>query len=262
MKILTAVIIFSTTIILLVVVYLVLYLVIKPLVYSPPVVVDEITLGQGTIFLVNMAQSLKESDDIYTNPYVSMISANITASSAHLNDFRLLASTRSTAYDPTYTNNYPPNFTAITNIFLNEGSGIGVEVVVNIMTGNRDAGNIDDITFYYSYIAEVFGERFFYIMPDGMYGQDSGVNHVKLQMDPSGVTGNLSLRLILPGGQETEICFINDTFSGTAITTQMFIFGQKLVLYNNGTIVPTSENTVPAVVQTITASLSGITFTV
>ena len=258
MKILNAVLIFSATIIILVIVYLVLYLVIKPLVYTPPVSIDPITLGDGTIFLVNMAQSLIE-DNISTNPFATTVSATVTVASSNISNFNLNTSTRSTAFDPPFNNNYPSMYTSLSNIFIEQDDGIGVEVIVNTITGDRTNLPIQ-ITYYYNYVAEVFGERFFYIMPDGIYGDGNIVNNVVVQMDPTGLgvlPDNLSLRLKIGDDDETEICFIDSSISNTVEIINTFMANQTLLLYHNVNLI--GIVTVGANSTLVTASTGGLT---
>ena len=237
-------------------------MVISPIVYKPSGHILTPELGSGTLFLVTTAHPIVTSSLIF-KPAQSILSAIVNVPSANVTDVTMLPSSRSTSYLPILTNFYPQVSISLTNLRIIENDKISAEVNVNLMEGNRTSG-VSQFIFYYDYTVQTFGEKNFYICPDGIYDQNGIINNVTISMtSPNFGNGNLSLRLLLPGSVYTEICYVDDGLVEEGTTTSTFFAGQQIVLYNDATIVDGGELTdVPPGTTQITCSRgSGIEFT-
>ena len=217
MKILTAVILFIINIVLLTIIFFVLYLIIKPIVYNPTTEHSNAVIGQANLFLVTTSQALITDTSVSTNPAEAILDAIVSVPSSSVNNLRIFPSSRSTAYQPVLTNAYPQVSISMTNLTFSEGDHVTAEVNANIMVGNRTSG-VTQFIYYYDYISEIFGEKYIYICPDGIYNGDNILNKIVISMTKPGA-GNISLRLVLPDSVYSEICFIESTTSGTSATT-------------------------------------------
>ena len=257
MNIFAAVMIVIVNLILLTIIFFVLYLVVTPLVYVPSTTEKKAIIGQATLFLTQMSQTLVIGD-LSTNPYHSIVNCKVNIPSASLTDVTMLPSSRSNSYQPPYNTNFPMVFTSLTNIPIDEGDEISIEMLVSTRVAgtNRTTSPVQTI-IYDTLTVDSFKPEYIYITPTGLYS-DSGriVNNVVLTMTGP-VAGNLSLRLLLSSGDDVEICYIDDTFSGqtgTSVTT--FFTGQQVGLYENNTLL-TIFTEIPIGLTEITCSSGG-----
>ena len=245
MKITSAVVILVTNLIIISVVFLILYLVIKPVVYEEtPSTTLGTVIGQASVYLVSTARNTSYSPNLNYVTHNDISSSKVTISAAGVNDLTVLPSSSSSANSPARNNRFPFIFTSLTNLDLQESNIISAEVVVNTIAENTNRatpGVFVAMTYYYSYTISAFNEESVYITATGMYGENSlSSNNVDITMNQPGA-GNYSLRLLLPDGSGAEVAYSDSVFGANATATipSSFFSEQTLLLYNDATQVDT-----------------------
>ena len=260
MKISNAVIIFATNVVILTIIFLVLYFLVKPLVYvTSPIIQLDVT-GQTTVYLTQTSQPLTLEATVSTNPYQAVIYSKVTIPSSSVGKMIMFPSSRSSSYQPPFNNNIPVVFTAMTNLLINEGDEVETESLLNIRqpNTNRTVPPTQKI-LYHKFKVDKPDEKFLYLTPRGIVPSGHIINNVSLVM-VSPAAGNLSLRLQLQDDTEVEICYIEDDNPGAeGLGVSTFFTNQKIVLYDDATAV-SGYLSVPEETTEIKCTVGGIVF--